>query len=210
MSARFLARFSILHPSFPGSLLFLTTLSPRNPSQGKTTTTKSRILPQQRCEAFVEIRFFLFQSQKNQGWKREASKGLRAHLFPKKTSLNSPINHNFVAAAGDGGERILLVLHSNLLLELVFPGEKMELFGGSLPQPHLISGWERRWKGLWMKVPPPSPEPKPSPRAFRERGLENSFLIHSAAAEEGRDGGIWDWLLPLWWFYLKVSSTCLA
>lgn len=78
------ARFSILHPSFPGSLLLLTTLSPRNPSQGKTTTTKSRILPQQRCEAFVEIRFFLFQSQKNQSWKREASKGLRAHLFPKK------------------------------------------------------------------------------------------------------------------------------
>lgn len=78
-SARFSAQFSILHPSFPG-----TTPSPRNPSQGKTTTTKSQILPQQRCEAFVEIRFFLFQSQKNQGWKWEASKGLRAHLFPKK------------------------------------------------------------------------------------------------------------------------------
>lgn len=90
------------------------------PSHGKTTKNPW-ILPQQPCEVCMEIRFFSFPKSEKQGWKWEVSKGLPAHLSPKKASLNSPINDNFVAAAGRGEKDPFL--HKFFFWSLLFLGE---------------------------------------------------------------------------------------
>lgn len=116
------------------------------PPQGKTTKNKTWILPQQQCEVFMEIRFFSFPKSEKQGWKWEASKGLQAHLLPKKTSLNSPINDNLWLQLG-GGERIFS-LHKIFFWSLFFLGENGAFWGQiSTTTSNLILGW-----GCWGQL----------------------------------------------------------
>lgn len=81
-----ICRFFIFHPSFPWSLLFLTTLSPQNHPRAKQQQQEAGFSQSSDARFSWRQDFFLSQSQKNRAGSGRRAK-VSKHIFPPEEPL---------------------------------------------------------------------------------------------------------------------------